>query len=190
MSAIFEKTVLEKLGQIDTRLTKIEKTQDDTLEHLKNFEKFTILKFQEHDEKFNKIDERFDKIDKKLEEIDERFDKIDKKFEEIDERFDKIDKKFDEIDERFEKVDRRFEEVDKRFEELETEIKEMAKGMQVTKEAVILMEQKISLEIPVLFDGYSMHQEKQERQECEIDSINNKIASHDARISCLEGKAI
>lgn len=176
MSAIFEKTVLEKLGQIDTRLTKIEKTQDDTLEHLKNFEKFTILKFQEHDEKFNKIDERFDKIDKK--------------FEEIDERFDKIDKKFDEIDERFEKIDRRFEEVDKRFEELETEIKEMAKGMQVTKEAVILMEQKISLEIPVLFDGYSMHQEKQERQECEIDSINNKIASHDARISCLEGKAI
>lgn len=148
MSAIFEKTVLEKLGQIDTRLTKIEKTQDDTLEHLKNFEKFTILKFQEHDEKFNKIDERF------------------------------------------EKIDRRFEEVDKRFEELETEIKEMAKGMQVTKEAVILMEQKISLEIPVLFDGYSMHQEKQERQECEIDSINNKIASHDARISCLEGKAI
>lgn len=162
MSAIFEKTVLEKLGQIDTRLTKIEKTQDDTLEHLKNFEKFTILKFQEHDEKFNKIDERFDKIDKK----------------------------FEEIDERFEKVDRRFEEVDKRFEELETEIKEMAKGMQVTKEAVILMEQKISLEIPALFDGYSMHQEKQERQECEIDSINNKIASHDARISCLEGKAI
>lgn len=162
MSAIFEKTVLEKLGQIDTRLNRIEKTQDDTLEHLKNFEKFTILKFQEHDEKFNKIDERFDKIDKK----------------------------FEEIDERFEKVDKRFEEVDKRFKELETEIKEMAKGMQITKEAVILMEQKISLEIPVLFDGYSMHQEKQERQESEIDFINNKIASHDARISCLEGKAI
>ena len=69
-------------------------------------------------------------------------------------------------------------------------MEKMSQDMQVTKEAVILMEQKISVEIPALFDGYSMHQEKQERQDNEINSLNVKVENHDVRISCLEEKVV
>lgn len=169
MSAEFEEIVLKKLGNIDQRLDKIERTQDDTFEHLKNFERFAILKFQEHDERFNKID---------------------RKFEKVDQRFEEINQKFEEVDQRFKEIDQSFKEINQTLERHEVEIKKMSLDMQVTKEAVILMEQKISVEIPALFDGYSMHQEKQERQDDEINSLNLKVENHDARISYLEEKVV
>ena len=204
MSAEFEEKVLEKLGHIDNRLDKIERTQDDTFEHLRNFELFAILKLQEHDERFNKIDQKFEEVDQRFKEISQRFEKIDQRFKEIGQRFEKIDQRFEKIDQRFEEVDQRFEKFDQNFKEVnksfkeinqtlkrhEVEIKKMSQDMQVTKEAVILMEQKISVEIPALFDGYSMHQEKQERQDDEINSLNLKVEKHDARISYLEEKVI
>ena len=204
MSAEFEEKVLEKLGHIDNRLDKIERTQDDTFEHLRNFELFAILKLQEHDERFNKIDQKFEEVDQRFKEIDQRFEQIDQRFEQIDQRFEEVGQRFKEIDQRFEEVDQRFEKFDQNFKEVnksfkeinqtlkrhEVEIKKMSQDMQVTKEAVILMEQKISLEIPALFDGYSMHQEKQERQDDEINSLNLKVEKHDARISYLEEKVI
>ena len=197
MSAEFEEKVLEKLGHIDNRLDKIERTQDDTFEHLRNFELFAILKLQEHDERFNKIDQKFEEVDQRFKEIDQRFEQIDQRFEEVGQRFKEIDQRFEEVDQRFEKFDQNFKEVNKSFKEInqtlkrhEVEIKKMSQDMQVTKEAVILMEQKISLEIPALFDGYSMHQEKQERQDDEINSLNLKVEKHDARISYLEEKVI
>ena len=176
MSAEFEEKVLEKLGHIDNRLDKIERTQDDTFEHLRNFELFAILKLQEHDERFNKIDQKF-------EEVDQRFKEIDQRFEEVDQRFEKIDQSFKE-------VNQSFKEINQTLKRHEVEIKKMSRDMQVTKEAVILMEQKISVEIPALFDGYSMHQEKQERQDNEINSLNVKVENHDVRISCLEEKVV
>lgn len=179
MSAEFEEKVLEKLGHIDNRLDKIERTQDDTFEHLRNFELFAILKLQEHDERFNKIDQKF-------EEVDQRFKEIDQRFEQIDQRFEKIDQRFEEIDQSFKEVDQSFKKINQTLKRHEVEMEKMSQDMQVTKEAVILMEQKISVEIPALFDGYSMHQEKQERQDNEINSLNVKVENHDVRISCLE----
>ena len=176
MLAEFEEKVLEKLGHIDNRLDKIERTQDDTFEHLRNFELFAILKLQEHDERFNKIDEKFEEVDQR--------------FKEIDQRFEKIDQRFEEIDQSFKEVDQSFKKINQTLKRHEVEMEKMSQDMQVTKEAVILMEQKISVEIPALFDGYSMHQEKQERQDNEINSLNVKVENHDVRISCLEEKVV
>lgn len=176
MSAEFEEKVLEKLGHIDNRLDKIERTQDDTFEHLRNFELFAILKFQEHDERFNKIDQKFEEVDQR--------------FKEIDQRFEQIDQRFEEIDQSFKEVDQSFKKINQTLKRHEVEMEKMSQDMQVTKEAVILMEQKISVEIPALFDGYSMHQEKQERQDNEINSLNVKVENHDVRISCLEEKVV
>ncbi len=176
MLAEFEEKVLEKLGHIDNRLDKIERTQDDTFEHLRNFELFAILKLQEHDERFNKIDQKFEEVDQR--------------FKEIDQRFEKIDQRFEEIDQSFKEVDQSFKKINQTLKRHEVEMEKMSQDMQVTKEAVILMEQKISVEIPALFDGYSMHQEKQERQDNEINSLNVKVENHDVRISCLEEKVV
>lgn len=183
MSAEFEEKVLEKLGHIDNRLDKIERTQDDTFEHLRNFELFAILKLQEHDERFNKIDQKFEQIDQRFKEIDQRFEQIDQRFEGIDQRFEKINQSFKE-------VSQSFKEINQTLKRHEVEMEKMSQDMQVTKEAVILMEQKISVEIPALFDGYSMDQEKQERQNNEINSLNVKVENHDVRISCLEEKVV
>lgn len=183
MSAEFEEIVLEKLGHIDNMLDKIERTQDDTFEHLRNFELFAILKLQEHDERFNKIDQKFEEVDQRFKEIDQRFEQIDQRFEGIDQRFEKINQSFKE-------VSQSFKEINQTLKRHEVEMEKMSQDMQVTKEAVILMEQKISVEIPALFDGYSMDQEKQERQNNEINSLNVKVENHDVRISCLEEKVV
>jgi len=45
-------------------------------------------------QRFNETDQRFDKIDQRFNETDQRFDKIDQRFNETDQRFDKIDQRF------------------------------------------------------------------------------------------------
>lgn len=190
MSAEFEEKVLEKLGHIDNRLDKIERTQDDTFEHLRNFELFAILKLQEHDERFNKIDQKFEEVDQRFKEVGQRFEQIDQRFEKIDQRFEEVNQRFEKIDQSFKEVNQSFKEVNQTLKRHEVEMEKMSQNMQVTKEAVILMEQKISVEIPALFDGYSMHQEKQERQDNEINSLNVKVENHDVRISRLEEKVV
>lgn len=113
-----------------------------------------------------------------------------KKFEEHDKKFETIDKKFDVIDKKFDAIDKKFVSIDKQFDVIGKQINKLTEDMQVVKEAVILMEDRITREIPTLFDAYSMHQNKQERQENEIDSLNLKVEDHDIRISCLEQKVI
>ena len=62
----------------------------------------------------------------------------------------------------------------------------MQKTIETMNRSIILIEHKVTTEIPTLFDGYSMHQQKQESQQENIDSLNVKVEEHDIRISSLE----
>ena len=69
---------------------------------------------------------------------------------------------------------------------INTTLISIQKSMETMNRSIILIEQKVTTEIPTLFDGYSMHQEKQEQQQENIDSLNVKVEEHDVRISSLE----
>lgn len=58
--------------------------------------------------------------------------------------------------------------------------------METMSRSIILIEHKVTTEIPALFDGYAMHQERQEIQQENITSLNVKVEEHDIRISNLE----
>lgn len=162
MSTKFEKIVLEKLE-------KLEVTQQDTLEKLVNFEKFTILKFQDLQGEINDV-----KIDVK----------------ELKEDVKELKQDVGELKVRVGDLETDVKELKEDVRELKEGAKATKADLQITKEAVILIEDKITREIPTLFDGYSMHQEKQERQGKEISLINRKIRNHDARISSLEQNVV
>ena len=102
-------------------------------------------------------------------------------------------KKFKEIDAKFEQIDKRFEEIDARFEKIENVLVtmqdtmlSMQKSIETMNRSIILIEYKVTTEIPALFDGYSMHQQKQEIQQENLTSLNIKVEEHDIRISDLE----
>jgi len=57
-----------------------------------------LLKLEDHDRQFERINDKFDNIDKKFESIDKKFESIDKKFERIDKKFESIDKRLDNIE--------------------------------------------------------------------------------------------
>lgn len=162
MSTKFEKIVLEKLE-------KLEVTQQDTLEKLVNFEKFTILKFQDLQGEINDV-----KVDVK----------------ELKEDVKELKQDVGELKVRVGELETDVKELKEDVRELKEGAKATKADLQITKEAVILIEDKITREIPTLFDGYSMHQEKQERQGKEISLINRKIRNHDARISSLEQNVV
>lgn len=140
------------------------------------FEKNVYRKFNDFDKKFESIDKRFESIDKRFESIDKRFESIDKKFENIDKKFESIDKKFESIDEFQKEANEKF---DKIFHILD-----------VIRESQILIEHQVMVKIPALFDGYSMHQQKQEILESNINSLDRKVEDHDIRLSILEQQSV
>lgn len=183
MSTKFEKIVLEKLE-------KLEVTQQDTLEKLVNFEKFTILKFQDLQGEINDV-----KIDVK--ELKEDVGNLKEDVKELKEDVGNLKEDVGELKVRVGNLETDVKELKEDVGNLKEDVRELKEGakttkadLQITKEAVILIEDKITREIPTLFDGYSMHQEKQERQGKEISLINRKIRNHDARISSLEQNVV
>ena len=144
------------------------------------FEKNVYKEFDKIDEKFDKIDERFDKIDERFEKVDNRIDKFQK---DVYEKFDKVDERFEKVDERFEKIDKRLDEHDKKFDNIEHILADIQRS-------IVLIEDQVMVKIPALFDGYAMHQEKQEIQEESINSLNRKVEDHDIRISILEQQSV
>ena len=183
MSTKFEKIVLEKLE-------KLEVTQQDTLEKLVNFEKFTILKFKDLQGEINDV-----KVDVK--ELKEDVKELKQDVGELKVRVGELETDVKELKEDVGELKVRVGNLETDVKELKEDVRELKEGakatkadLQITKEAVILIEDKITREIPTLFDGYSMHQEKQERQGKEISLINRKIRNHDARISSLEQNVV
>jgi chromosome segregation ATPase len=86
-------------------------------------------KLQEHDLRFDKIDEklqehdlRLNKIEEKLQEHDLRFNKIDEKLQEHDLRLNKIEEKLQEHDSRFNKIEEKLQEHDSRFNKIDEKL--------------------------------------------------------------------
>jgi len=116
--------------------------------------------------------------------------RINKRLDNHDKKFDAIDKKFDAIDKRFEIVDKQFDAIGAKFDEVDSKLDNITTVLESVQRSVVLMEQKLTVDIPALFDGYTAHQEIQERQKGEINSLNKKVENHDIRISILEQKTV
>ncbi|MCS6804595.1 MAG: DUF3782 domain-containing protein [Blastocatellia bacterium] len=80
--------------------------------------------FEQVDQRLDRMDQRFDQVDQRFEQVDQRFEQVDQRFNQVDQRFEQVDERFDQVDQRFEKVDERFEQVDRRFDELTAEMRQ------------------------------------------------------------------
>ena len=125
------------------------------------------------------IKKALDKHEEHLKSCDEHFLEIDEKLKEHDEHFERIEAKLKEHDERFERIEAKLKEHDEQFEEL----KEIIRSIQRT---LLIVEDAVTNKIPALFDGYKMHQEKQEELEERVDTLENSSEKHSIRISVLE----
>ena len=63
------------------------------------------------------------------------------------------------------------------------ELKEMMKSFQRT---MLIVEDAVTNKIPALFDGYSMHQQKQEELEEKVENLEQVTQTHSIRIAALE----
>ena len=59
----------------------------------------------------------------------------------------------------------------------------MMKSFQRT---MLIIEDAVTNKIPALFDGYSMHQQKQEELEEKVESLEEITQTHSIRIAALE----
>lgn len=123
------------------------------------------IALNKHEEHLKDCDEHFIQIDKKLKEHDDHFERIEAKLKEHDERFERIEAKLKEHDERFERIE------------------EMIRDLQRT---MLIIEDAVTNKIPALFDGYAMHQEKQEQLEERVNNLENFSETNSIRISALE----
>mgnify|MGYP001853027750 CR=1 FL=1 len=82
------------------------------------------------------------------------FEKVFKKLEEHDEKFDMVFKKLEEHDEKFEKSDAK---LNKNMEDISTIFKDLIKRederYEVLHNSLLVIEDKVSRELPALFDG-------------------------------------
>ena len=109
--------------------------------------------------------------------------KVLNEFKIINQKLDKHEKKLNEHDKKFDAIDKKFDDVDNKLDFL-------TKSIEKITNSLVLIEQKITFDIPALFNGYSMQHNIQERQQVEINSLNQKVDSHDIRISILEQKSV
>ena len=144
-------------------------------EHLKDCDEHFI----QIDKKLKEHDNHFERIEAKLKEHDDHFERIEAKLKEHDDHFERIEAKLKEHDERFERIEAKLKEHDERFERIE----EMIRGLQ---RSMLIIEDAVTNKIPALFDGYAMHQEKQEQLEERVNNLENFSETNSIRISALE----
>lgn len=120
-----------------------------------------------------------DKVLAKLDAHDEKFDKIFQKLEEHDEKFDKVFQKLEEHD-------KKFIEHDEKFDNIFNILKEHSEDLREIKRYLIIIEDKLSNDIPALFDGYSMNAEKNRELEINQKATDKKVEINSIKISNLE----
>lgn len=106
------------------------------------------------------------------------------------EKFENLDKFQEDVHDKFEKLDKFQNYVYDKFDEIDERFYEITHILDVIRQSQVLLEEQIMFKIPALFDGYSMHQEKQEILEEKINSINHNVEDHDIRISILEQHSV
>ena len=104
-------------------------------------------KLQEHDLRFDKIDEklqehdlRLNKIEEKLQEHDSRFNKIEEKLQEHDSRFNKIEEKLQGHDSRLTKIDETLEVIKLDIEFIKNELKQ-----KVSRDEFAALERRVAI---------------------------------------------
>lgn len=110
-----------------------------------------------------------------IEQMNKGFAEVNQKFEEMNQKFEarfaEVDKRFVEMDQKFEA---RFAEHDKKFEEIQR--------------TLVIIEDKVSNEIPALFDGYNANNEHYEMLEKRVSELEEKENLNSLKISILEDK--
>lgn len=162
----------------------------------------------EHTKRFDRLDERMDKIEQRLDVLEQRFDVLEKRFDDLEQRFNdfkqQTEERFDALEKRFDVLEQRFDALEKRFNELEQKFDILAKRLdeleqkfnnlkQQTEEmfnglhrSIIIIEDKVSNEIPALFDDNGFQQDHLERNDKDIKQLQNITENHAIRIISLE----
>ncbi|WP_134683454.1 hypothetical protein [Brevibacillus migulae] len=100
---------------------------DKTLTDVYGLLEKVVLKLDEHDRQFERIEMRFQRIEARFVQIESRFEQIDARFEQMEFRFKQIDARFEQMESRFEQIDVRFEQMDSRFEQIDARFEQTEK---------------------------------------------------------------
>ena len=109
--------------------------------------------------------------------MDENYFKLDAKIDEVDKR---LSSKIDEVDKR---LSSKIDEVDKR---LTSRIDAHSVELADIKRYLVIIEDKLSNQIPALFDGYSMHVETTNQIKSRQEATDKKVEINSFKISELE----
>ena len=121
-----------------------------------------------------KMDENYFKLDAKIDEVDKR---LSSKIDEVDKR---LSSKIDEVDKR---LSSKIDEVDKR---LTSRIDAHSVELADIKRYLVIIEDKLSNQIPALFDGYSMNVETTNQIKSRQEATDKKVEINSFKISELE----
>ena len=125
------------------------------------------------EEFMKKVLENFEKVYKKLEKHDKKFDMVFEKLEEHDKRFDKSD----------EKLNKNMEEISIIFKDL---IKREDERYEMLHNSLLVIEDRVSRELPALFDGLQISIEKNTGLDIRHNSLEEKVEFNSQKISSLE----
>ena len=142
-----------------------------------------LTKLDEHSEEFKKINA-------KLEDHDGEFKKINAKLEDHDEEFKKINAKLENHDEKIEKLEKSDAGLTRELENVYMLLKEMTRKQDERYEtlhrSLLIIEDKVSRELPALFDGYKINIEKTTDLEIRHNSLEENVELNSMKISNLE----
>jgi len=65
-------------------------------------------------------------------------------------------------------------------------LQDYSRRLESLERSVLIIEDYVTNRIPALFDGYSMHQQKQEEFDDAIEKLDNRTTIHSIKISALE----
>lgn len=151
----------------------------------------------EHTKRFDRLDERMDKIEQRLDVLEQRFDALEKRFDNLEQRFDALEKRFNELEQKFDILVKRLDELEQKFNILAKRLDKLEQKFndfkQQTEEmfnglhrSIIIIEDKVSNEIPALFDDNGFQQDHLERNDKDIKQLQNITENHAIRIISLE----
>ena len=133
-----------------------------------------------NNDRFDTLENRFDTLENRFDTLEQRFDNLEQRFDNLEQRFDNLEQRFDNLEQRFDNLEQR---MDKKFDEIDHRL-------DVLTRSVVLIENRITTEIPTLFDAYTSQHDKQTMHQNDINSLNRKVEDHDIRISILEQNTV
>ena len=125
-------------------------------------------------------------MDKDIKEIKETLKRHEEHLIEHDKHFEIIEEQLKRHEEHLIEHDKHFERIEAKLKEHDEDLKELKEMIKSLQEAMVIVEDAVTRKLPALFDGYKMHQEKQEQFEARLDKIEEVSEEHSIRIFALE----